>query len=197
MYEYDYSNNNNYDKTGSYQKKDFTWGTYKYSASSTSAKLSKYNCIEEYGTVDFDIDSFPHGERFDENGKYNHNPVHGLELDPSDDAATQKLGGAYHTPTIFEWNELLNNTNITAGSFNGVEGYFLTSTVDGYTDKFIFLPINMTDAFGFSKLAVFWTSSFVWEVPFLAHMSGIGDGKPINGYSVRYLGECIRAVKDY
>ena len=61
-------------------------------------------------------------------------------LDPGDDAALAIMGGGWRTPTVMEWNELIDNTSKERVLENGIGGIKFTSTKDGYTDKSIFLP---------------------------------------------------------
>ena len=61
-------------------------------------------------------------------------------LDTEDDAAVANMGGGWRTPTVAEWNELINNTEKEKVLENGIGGIKFTSTKNGYTDKSIFLP---------------------------------------------------------
>lgn len=63
-------------------------------------------------------------------------------LEPEDDAASTNWGSSWRTPTKTEVNELKNKkyTSWTLTTKNGVQGFVVTSLVEGYTDKSIFLP---------------------------------------------------------
>jgi uncharacterized protein YjdB len=61
-------------------------------------------------------------------------------LDLEDDAAYVKWGAGWRMPTKTELEELLNNCKWTKERYNGVMGYRITSKVQGYTDRSIFLP---------------------------------------------------------
>jgi len=61
-------------------------------------------------------------------------------LDTQDDAAVYNWGNGWRTPTVAEWNELLNNTSKERVLVNDIAGIKFTSTKNGYTDKSIFLP---------------------------------------------------------
>lgn len=61
-------------------------------------------------------------------------------LDPEDDVAHVKWGGDWRIPTIEEWNELRDSCTWTWGDMNGVNGFYVTSNIPGYTDHSIFLP---------------------------------------------------------
>lgn len=57
------------------------------------------------------------------------------------DTATQLWGSAYRMPTLSEFQELIDNCDITIEtSDNGVVGRRFTSRVEGYTDRSIFIP---------------------------------------------------------
>ena len=99
-------------------KSDYTWSTYKWCNGSYNT-LTKYNTNPSYGTVDSKTT---------------------LEL--SDDAARANWGGDWRMPTSVEWQELYDNTTSTWTTENGVNGRKFTSTKEGYTDKYIFLPAS-------------------------------------------------------
>ena len=61
-------------------------------------------------------------------------------LDPDDDVAHILWGGDWRLPTADECQELLDKCTWTCDSINGVNGYRVTSNVDGFTDRSIFLP---------------------------------------------------------
>lgn len=98
-------------------KEDYSWSTYAWSANGTSNSMTKYCLSSTYGTVD---------------GKD--------VLDPQDDAAHVLLGNGWRMPTRAEWAELYEHSTWTWTTYHGVWGGIITSTVDGYQDKFIFLP---------------------------------------------------------
>ena len=57
------------------------------------------------------------------------------------DTATELWGDKYRMPTLAEFQELLSNCDVTPEtSDNGVAGRRITSKVEGYTDRSIFLP---------------------------------------------------------
>ena len=59
-----------------------------------------------------------------------------LTLESSDDAATSNWGGSWRTPTLEQWQELVNNTTGKRMKQNGVRG-FRFSAANGNS---IFLP---------------------------------------------------------
>lgn len=58
-------------------------------------------------------------------------------LESIDDAAQMNWGGAWRMPTIVEWQELIDNCDWNYTIFNGVNGYLVTSNINGNQ---IFLP---------------------------------------------------------
>lgn len=97
-------------------KKDYDWSTYKW-CNGTNNSLTKYNTDKEYGFVD------------------NKNM-----LDPEDDVAHVKWGGNWRMPTEDEIMELITNCTWEWTTLNDINGYRVTSKIEGYTDRYIFLP---------------------------------------------------------
>lgn len=131
----------------------FTWGNYAWSAwnendeiDTSKFKLTKYNIYTN--------------EQYSADGTADNKTT----LDSSDDAASANWGGTWRTPSPTELNELINNTNKEVISVNNVAGIKLTSTVTGFTDKFIFIPLAgviASDYYGGSagKNAYIWSNS--------------------------------------
>ena len=61
-------------------------------------------------------------------------------LEPSDDVANHEWGGNWRMPTKQEIEELYNNCDWTWTTQNGISGVKITSKVEGYTDRSIFIP---------------------------------------------------------
>ncbi|MBO4566878.1 MAG: hypothetical protein J5695_06595 [Bacteroidales bacterium] len=61
---------------------------------------------------------------------------------PEDDAATVTLGAPWRIPTLDDINDLLDKSKVEALSSyaDGIWGYCFHSLVDGYADRFIFIP---------------------------------------------------------
>lgn len=70
---------------------------------------------------------------------YDNKPI----LESEDDVASVLLGSEWHIPTIEEWDELSNPDNCTwtLTNINGVNGYLISSKIQGYINNSIFLPI--------------------------------------------------------
>lgn len=70
-----------------------------------------------------------------------------VNLEASDDAATQSRGTAWRMPTKEEFDNLINGSNTTCEwksdyQNTGIAGYLITSKKEGYTSNKIFLPAS-------------------------------------------------------
>ena len=115
----DTSNTHNYNTTGSYLRNEYSWSTYKWCDGTTRKTLTKYCCSENYGSGGF-VDNL-------------------TEVESEDDAATANWGSRWQTPSLEQFDELINSDYITieATEQNGVPGYSFTSITNGNS---IFLP---------------------------------------------------------
>lgn len=163
---------------GETEPKDFYfWDTYKY-CDGTYKSLTKYT------------DSAYGKDGFSDNKSV---------LDPEDDVAHVKWGGNWRIPTKDELEELRTKCTWTSTTLNGVKGYSVTSNIDGYTDRSIFLPATgmrirqwteNTDTIG-----RFWGNSIVtgddYDAVYLDFNFSRGPGR----FSIiRCLGQCVRPV---
>ena len=163
---------------GETEPKDFYfWDTYKY-CDGTYNSLTKYT------------DSACGKDGFSDNKSV---------LDPEDDVAHVKWGGNWRIPTKDELEELRTKCTWTSTTLNGVKGYSVTSNVDGYTDRSIFLPATgmrirqwtlNTDTIG-----RFWGNSIVtgddYDAVYLDFDFSRGPGRCS---IIRCLGQCVRPV---
>ncbi len=118
----------------------YTWSSYKW-CNGTDDSMTKYCTSSSYGTVD---------------GR--------TVIEYPDDVAHVKWGGSWRMPTRQEFEELTNNCTWTFTSKNEVNGYLVTSNVEGYTDKTIFLPAAGSRYYDDTLFAVglrgyYWSSS--------------------------------------
>ena len=97
----------------------YDWANYQWCNGSMNS-LTKYNTDYRDGN----------------NGYYDNKTV----LEPEDDIAHVKWGGSWRIPTGNEEYELRSNCTWTWTSVNGIYGYFVTSNIEGYRDRSIFLP---------------------------------------------------------
>ena len=101
----------------------YTWKNYRFRASGNSSsdiKFSKYDG-DVYSAI-------------------LHKKVNKITLDKADDVANQEWGGDWRMPTKEEIEELNWNCDWVWTTLNGVKGVKITSKVEGYTDRSIFIP---------------------------------------------------------
>ncbi len=106
--------------------------------------------------------------------KYNTDSAYGIVdnktvLEAEDDAATVNWGSAWRTPTDDEWAWLLENCTWNPGSWNGRDGFFVRSKIDGYTNNKLFLPFagfQQSDHYFNTGISGFyWSSSLYTDHP--------------------------------
>ena len=106
---------------GETETKDFYgWSTYKW-CKGTDTSLTKYCTNAKYGA-----DGFTDGL---------------TTLQPEDDAAHVHWGAMWRMASRSEFQELIDNCRWETTTLNGVKGYRVTSSIPGYTDRSIFLPM--------------------------------------------------------
>ena len=136
--------------------------------------------------------------------KYNNNSDYGIVddktvLEPEDDAAHVNWGSSWRMPTDAEFTELIQNCTCTLTTLNGIHGIRMTSNVEGYTDKSIFLPASgsrvgtrllMIDARG-----TYWSSSLYTELSYKANTFDFySSPQPGSNPLDRYTGLPVRPV---
>ena len=160
---------------GKYSDKVFDWAHYKY-CNGSSTTLTKYCTDSSYGTVDDKT-----------------------TLEPTDDAASQIMGGNWRMPTAAEFQELYDNTTnewVEGYNGSGVNGMKFTSKTNG---KSIFFPASGraygTEVSNRGSFGLYWSSSL--------HPSNSSGGLSLyffSGYidpqynGNRYYGFCVRSV---
>ena len=159
-------------------KTDYSWSTYKW-CNGSERTMTKYCNNSEYGDDGF-TDTL-------------------TVLTPEDDVAHVKWGGSWRMPTKAEQDELRNNCTWTwydSGNteFGGVAGYKVTSKIEGYTDRSIFLPAvgcrSGTDLMSVGD-GFYWSSSLstypnrAYYLHFFPGYVGCGDITHEWGFSVR------------
>lgn len=65
-----------------------------------------------------------------------------LTLETEDDIAAKHWGDGWRMPTVEEFNELCNNCTATTLTINGIKVMKYTSTISGYEDKYIIIPLS-------------------------------------------------------
>jgi uncharacterized protein (TIGR02145 family) len=155
-------------------KEDYSWPKYKW-CYGTDNTISKYNTREVSGIVD------------------------GMTtLETDDDVAREKLGGFFRIPTPEEIKELFEKCSWTWTSLNGVNDYKVTSTIEGYTDKWIFLPaagyFSGKELKRKGSIGYYWSSSINPDSPRYAYHLEFSSGNYDNYNGERCEGMPIRAV---
>ncbi|MBQ9463468.1 MAG: leucine-rich repeat protein [Bacteroidales bacterium] len=157
-------------------KYEYSWSTYKL-CNGSNISLTKYNSSPSYGNVD--------GE---------------TRLEPVDDAANVNWGNAWRMATKEEWNELINNCTWVWEKQNGVLGCKVTSKIDGYNDKSIFLPGSGNGVYYSTDYdyGVYWSSDSDWNAPGTGEYVQIGAFDPFWYWNERDRrnGKSIRPVKE-
>lgn len=158
----------------------FAWGETEGYSDATSGK--------EFSWSDY---KYGDGSTFE---KYNSDGLTTLEL--TDDAARVNMGGNWCIPTEIEYQELLDNTTSAWTTVNNVNGVKFTSTKEGYTDKYIFIPTagycNYGSVEGTSSSVYLWSSSldssnvaFAHNLVFSSSGAKVSTSRRNHGYSVR------------
>lgn len=120
-------------------KSDYDWSSYKW-CNGSSSYMTKYSIGQGMGVRD-----------------------NKTTLEPEDDAAHVIWGGGWRMPTKAELDELRKKCTWIQTRVNGVDGFLVTSNVDGYTDRSIFFPIagyrDKTQLYSIGIQGYYWTSS--------------------------------------
>ena len=139
-------------------KEVYDWSTYKWcelkyhSENNYTAFLTKYCTQSDCGH-----------EQFVDNK---------MILESADDAACVFWGGVWRMPTKEEQDELRDNCTWEWTTYNGVEGYMVTSKISGYTNKSIFLPVTGSkEGAKYENLTYgyYWSSTLKAEGPYVAY----------------------------
>lgn len=93
-------------------------------------------------------------------------------LDPADDAAYVYYGGKWRMPTDKEIAELCEKTTCSPARLNGVDGYWLTSNVNGNRIFFPFTGYKEYENLSESEYGFYWSSSLSvdssWSATYLS-----------------------------
>ncbi|MCI6428775.1 MAG: hypothetical protein MR809_07860 [Rikenellaceae bacterium] len=100
-------------------KEEYSWLTHKWCEGGDSNQLTKYNSNPDKGIVD-----------------------NKSILDKEDDAAYVQYGKSYCIPSPDDWKELRNECKWEWTTINGISGYKITGTKEGFENESIFLPAS-------------------------------------------------------
>ena len=148
------------------------WATCNVGASSPEGIGFYYAWGEKETKTDYSLDTYYYYSNEDPYGYkkytlYNYDSYTGTSddktvLEAADDVAALLFGGNFRMATSVEFQELVSECQWQSETVNGVSGYRITSTIDGYTDKSIFIPANGyksgTGTYS-SSYGYYWTSS--------------------------------------
>lgn len=111
------------------------------------------------------------------------------------DAARAIWGGSWRLPTMAEFEELQANSNWVWTTVDGVNGYLVSSKINGNS---IFLPAaGCTDgeqADFVGQCGLYWTSTSKVTSPLYASYIAFGGNQQILASNLRYIGQSIRPV---
>ena len=152
-------------------KSYYDWSTYKWCNGSFDT-MTKYCTSSSYGTVD-----------------------NKTTLDLSDDAAYVNWGSSWRMPTEAEQDELSKYTTWTPTTQNGVEGYKVTSNINGNS---IFLPAagyrSSSDLIYAGSRGYYWSSSLSTSRSYTAYSWYFYSYTDNGNYDLRNYGHSVRPV---
>lgn len=151
-------------------KSTYDWSTYKW-CNGSKTTLTKYNNSSSYGIVD-----------------------NKTQLELSDDAARANWGGSWRMPTDAELTELREQCTWTWTTQNGMYGYKVTSKKSGYTNKSIFLPVNVIDDYYSVYVGYYWSSSLCTDSPDIAWCLSFYQVSVSRSRIERVHSMCVRPV---
>ena len=122
-----------------------------------------------------------------------------IVLEPKDDAAIVNWSEEWRTPTEDQFNELKAKTNHEWTEIDGVRGIKFTSTIEGYTDKFLFFPATGLAKKGkvteLNTVVCYWANSLFEPDLKLANCLYIAKASTSNPTtSIRWYGANVRPV---
>lgn len=125
-----------------------------------------------------------------------------VTLEPEDDVAHVQWGGNWRMPSIYEFSELYYNCTWKNVIIDGVAGYKITSNVEGYEGRFIFMPMSgFRDMLALEQIGdygSYWSStlfesSAVFALGLSFSSEGLDEEYDLSG-SLRYCGNSVRPV---
>ena len=152
-------------------KEEYVFTNYKWCDGSYNSH-TKYCTDSRYGTVD-----------------------NKTIVEAADDAATVNWGGNWRMPTEEEVEELLDNCTWKWTKKNGVNGYLITSKING---NIIFIPATGirigNSLMGAGKYSSLWMNSLYTSLLYNACNLSFSKDSITKGHSMRYIGLPIRPV---
>ena len=161
-------------------KNEYTWSTYQLGLG------------DEYSLTKYVSERW--ADTYGNNGFYDNK----LVLEEQDDVAHVKWGERWRMADMDEFLELINLCTWTETTKNGIKGYQVTSNIEGYTDRSIFLPFAgnkdtlRTDELG--QTGYYWASEIPAGNASKYASFFISTDRSMNYVADRYLGLSIRPV---
>ncbi len=155
----------------------FSFGTYKWCENGSSVNLTKYCTRTAFGTVD---------------GKGT--------LDLEDDAAYINWGPSWQMPSRYQFEELINNSYTTTEytSLNGVNGYKITSNMEGFEGNSIFFPsAGLINGYSHESSGNYWSNTLYLNTQSEAYhlFFTSSEIKSRYYYGYRAYGRSVRPVR--
>lgn len=172
----------------------YSWGSLE---ESSNYRMDNYRFFKEYDSIGYEqltkykVKS-PYG--YDYYGETDDLAT----LEKEDDVAYVKWGDSWRMPTETEFEELMRYCDWEWTCINGVYGYEITSMIEGYTEKSIFLPFaGYKNSNGFNgSYGRYWSSSiyeyqsaYAWSLRFTGSVFEIVGLWRSNGITVRPVSE--------
>ena len=174
------------------------WAAYNVGASSPEEYGGYYAWGETSTKSDYTWENYIYCEKYYDGdwywvGKFIGNEISGTSYD----VAHVQWGGGARMPTLAEVEELVDNCTFTGGSYNGVEGSYVT----GPNGNSIFLPFaggrNDDGLYVEGRYGLFWSGTYV-DGPSGTYAYNLNcyKGRGYWGYCYRYYGHSVRPVTE-
>ena len=156
-------------------KENYSWSNYQW-CNGTYNTLTKYCTKSNYG--------------------YNGFVDNKTELDSEDDAATANWGPEWCMPSYAQIQELLDNCTTQLTTRNGVNGYLVTSNLNGASffvpaaGKWLSGGLDVAGSYGY-----FWSRTLYTDYPYGAYNMGFQASYVTWFNGDRYNGRSVRAVR--
>ena len=121
-------------------KDDYRWETYKW----MEKGKGEWSSITKYTIKDGMTEGIWYQKSSTDSTSLEFTGDELTSLTHEDDAAVVNWGGSWRTPTVQEWNRLIDNSKFVWRwkKINGVPGFKVTSKIKGYLGNSIFLPAS-------------------------------------------------------
>ena len=166
----------------------FQWGDVQ---GYTEDQVGDIECKKAFSWMDYKFSIKGSNENF---SKYT---TTGATLDLEDDAANANMGGDWHMPTPEQFKELINETDNTWTTQDGINGRLFTSKTD--TSKSIFIPAAgyawNGSLYDVGDSGSVWSSMLsAYDVSSGQYLSFDSGDVYLYNYGYRYYGFSVRGV---